>query len=67
MKLEGCSEACPARVALLAVGLRQKKVAQRNHRDYFILLCCIPLFSAIRKQVSFFPNVTARAEQKIAT
>ena len=66
MKLEGCSEACPARVALLAMGLRQNKVAKQNHRGYFILLCCIPLFSAIIKQVSFFPNVdvTARAEQK---
>ena len=41
----------------------QNKVAQQNHWDY---LNAEPLFSAIRKQSSFFPNVAARAEQKIA-
>ena len=41
------------------------KVAQRNHRGSFILLCCTTLLSH-QKQASLFPNVAARAEQKIA-
>ena len=60
--LEDCSEACPTHVALQAAGIRWNKVAQWNHLFYR----AVPLFSAIRKLASFFPNVAARAEQKIA-
>ena len=58
-----CSEACPAHVALRAAYIRRSKVAQRNHWDYFILPRCTTPF---RKQASSFPNVAARAEQKLA-
>ena len=42
--LEGYSEACPAHIALRAAGMvvRQSKVAQQNHWDYFI---CTTLLS----------------------
>ena len=60
-----CSEACPAHVALRAACIRRSKVAQQNHWNYFIYHAA-PLFSAFRKQASFFPNVAARAEQKLA-
>ena len=65
--LEGCSEACPAHVALRAAGIHQNKVhvAQQNHWDYFILLRCTPFLNH-QKKGSFFPNIAARAEQKIA-
>ena len=52
-----CSEACPSHVALQAACICRGKVIQRNHWDYFILpRCTTPLF---------FPNVGARAEQKL--
>ena len=62
--LEGCSEACPTHVAVQAAGIRRNEVAQQNHRYYFFFYRAVPLFSAIRKQASFFPNIAARAEQK---
>ena len=53
--LDGCSEACPAHVALQAVGV-----------GITLFYHAVPLFSAIRKQASFFPNIAARTEQKLA-
>ena len=63
--LEGCSDACPAHVALRAADIRQNKVAQQNHWDYLILLCCTTFLSH-QKQASFFPNIAVRTELKIA-
>ena len=66
--LEGCSEACPAHVALQLRVYIETKLANRHNETIRISLfyCAVPLFSAIRKQAIFFPNVTARTEQKIA-
>ena len=60
-----CSEACPARVALRAACIRRGKVA---HGTIGITLFyrTAAFFSAFRKQASFFPNVAARAEQKLS-
>ena len=65
--LEGCSEACPAHVALQAAVIN---VCRNNccmtKLSWLQLYHAVPLFLAIRKKAFFFPNVVARAEQKKA-
>ena len=56
--------ACPTHGALQAASICHGQVAQQNYWNYFFY-CAAPLFSAFRKQASFFPNIAARAEQKL--
>ena len=58
--LKVCSEACPAYVALQAAGLRWNKVAQRNHREYFIFHA-VPLFQPSENKL--FSSPTSLQEQ----